>query len=190
MRARAFAALIVACGCDAEVEPDGAPTSHEVNSLDAEAAPAGPDAAPAPIIMKTHDPEAVPAEPAAIRAWLQAFAYREWQAQSPVHPTGEHGGARVFFNAALARSMAAGASEHPIGAAGVRELYESDLTTLRGFALMVKTGPSGQDGGGWFWLEMFGTTDEARPLVAEHGSRGCVGCHAAGVDFVHPPERP
>lgn len=168
-------ALLLALGCEAEAE-----AIAEVETV---------AVAPVAVAVKSVDPEVVPAEPEAIRAWVQALAYRSWQAQSPVHATGEHGGARVFFNKKLAASMAAGASEHPIGAAGVRELYESDLSTLRGFALMIKTGPSGQAGEGWYWFEMFGTTAETRPLVAEHGSRGCVGCHAAGVDFVHAPER-
>jgi hypothetical protein len=170
-------ALLLAVGCEAEAETVAVePVAVETVAVE--------------VATKTVDPEVVPAEPEAIKEWVQALAYRSWQAQSPVHATGEHGGARVFFNKKLAASMAAGASEHPIGAAGVRELYESDLATLRGFALMVKTGPSGQAGEGWYWFEMFGTTAETRPLVAEHGSRGCVGCHAAGVDFVHPPERP
>lgn len=170
---RALALVLAACGCEAEVEA----SAVAISAVDPVVAPA------------VVDPGMVPAE-SERAAWLLESGYRGWQAQSPVHPTGEHGGARVFFNEALARSMAAGTGEHPIGAAGVRELYESDLTTLRGFALMIKTGPSGQDGQGWFWLEMFGTAPGTRPLVAEHGSRGCVGCHATGVDFVHPPERP
>ncbi len=169
-----MALLVLAAGCDAEVAPESVDDPPVI----------------APTATPPVDPDAVPAEPAAIATWLRAFHYRRWQAQSPVHATGEHGGARVFFNAALAGSMVAGTGEHPIGAAGVRELYEPDLTTLRGFALMIKTGPSGQDGAGWFWVEMFGTDADARPLVAEAGARGCVGCHTAGIDFVHPPERP
>ncbi|MCY1060267.1 hypothetical protein [Nannocystis sp. SCPEA4] len=131
---------------------------------------------------------AVPADPAAIGRWLHASAYRSWPAQSGVHATGEHGGARVFFNEALAASMRAGAGEHPVGSAAVRELYEADLVTLRGFAVMLKLRASGPGGEGWLWYEQYGTGADAKPLVAGTGERGCVGCHDAGVDFVHPPE--
>ncbi|WAS90018.1 hypothetical protein [Nannocystis punicea] len=130
----------------------------------------------------------VPAEPAAIGGWLHAAGYRGWAAQSGVHATSEHGGARVFFNEVLAASMRAGAGEHPIGSAAVRELYEADLATLRGFAVMLKLRASGPGGEGWLWYEQFGTGADAKPLVAGTGERGCVGCHDAGLDFVHPPE--
>lgn len=163
-------ALALACACD--VAPEG----------DAEAPVEGAEeAAPPP------PGDVVPGEPAELRGWLQAFAYRTWEAQSEVRPTGEHGGARIFFNPELAASMRAGAREHPPGAAAVRELYASDLTTLRGFALMLKRGPSGPEGEGWFWYEIFGTAAEARPTISATGAPGCVGCHAGGEDFVHRP---
>ena len=37
----------------------------------------------------------------------------------------------------------------PITETAVRELYESDLVTLKGFALMLKQAPSGPAGEGW-----------------------------------------
>lgn len=151
-----------------------------------EAAPAAPAEAAAPKL----DADAAPTDPAAAQAWLQAFAYRTWPPQTEVRATGEHGGERLFFNHLLADSWRAGATEHPIGAAAVRELYASDLRRLKGFALMVKTGASGTVGEGWFWFEVFGTDADATPTVAEHGARVCVGCHAHAVDFVHSPDTP
>ena len=154
-----------------------------------------PAPAPAPVIVQ-ETPETtpwrggVPADPAGIRAWLQAFAYRGWAPQTEVRATGEHGGERLYFNAALVASVEAGAQEHPIGSAAVRELYDGDLRTLKGFALMHKTGPSGPVGEGWYWYEIFGTTQDAEPTVAEVGARGCVGCHSHAVDFVHSPDTP
>ena len=132
----------------------------------------------------------VPLDPAAIRGWLQVFAYREWAPQTDIRATGEHGGERLYFNAVLTRSMEAGAAEHPIGSAAVRELYSGDLKTLKGFALMHKTAPSGPTGEGWYWYEIFGTTAEAEPTVAQPAARGCVGCHSHAVDFVHSPDTP
>lgn len=150
--------------------------------------PAPVVSAPAPVVVV--DPGVVPREPAEIRAWLQDFKYRGWTAMTERRATGEHGGEQLFFNNLLATSWKAGAQEHPVGSAAVRELYRDDLETLKGFALMVKTGASGDLGEGWFWYEIFGTTDEAEPTVAEAGARGCVGCHSHAVDFVHSPDTP
>ena len=130
----------------------------------------------------------VPDEPAAVHAWLRTLAYRGWAPQTDIRATGEHGGERLFFNATLAASMRAGAAEHPIGSAAVRELYAGDLRTLKGFALMHKTGPSGVTGEGWFWFEVLGVDARAAPTVAQTGARDCVGCHAHATDFVHSPD--
>lgn len=159
--------------------------------LACEAAPVEVEVAPViEVAAPRLDADAVPTDPAATQAWLQAFAYRTWSPQTEIRATGEHGGERLYFNHLLAASVKAGATEHPIGAAAVRELYSGDLRRLKGFALMVKTGPSGPVGEGWFWFEIFGTTAEAEPTVAEHGARGCVGCHAHAVDFVPSPDTP
>ena len=130
----------------------------------------------------------VPLDPAAIRGWLQVFAYREWAPQTDIRATGEHGGERLYFNATLDASMQARAPEHPIGSAAVRELYAGDLRTLKGFALMHKTGPSGPTGEGWYWYEVLDTTGAVEPTVAGPGARDCVGCHSHAVDFVHSPD--
>lgn len=137
------------------------------------------------------EPGRVP-EVAGVQAWLQDFSYRGrgWTAMTELRATGEHGGERLYFNDVLARSWRAGAPVHPVGSAAVRELWGGDLLTLKGFALMHKTGVSGDVGEGWYWFEVFGTTAEARPTVAEAGARGCVGCHSHAVDFVHSPETP
>jgi hypothetical protein len=151
---------------------------------------------PAPVVsvpvapVAVVDPQRVPEDPAEIRTWLQGFNYRGWTAMTERRATGEHGGEQLFFNSVLAGSWRAGEKEHPVGSAAVRELYRDDLETIKGFALMIKTGPSGQVGEGWFWYEIFGTTAEAEPTVAEAGARGCVGCHSHAVDFVHSPDTP
>lgn len=152
-----------------------------------------PQAAPAPIPAPTIEAPrftGVPSDPLEIREWLQAYGYRTWIPQTELRATGEHGGERLYFNQLLAESWKAGASEHPVGSAAVRELYSADLQTLKGFAVMHKTGPSGDVGEGWYWFEIFGTGAEAKPTVAEHGARGCVGCHSHAVDFVHDPATP
>lgn len=153
---------------------------------------------PAPVVAAVMEPVVappgvMPREPAALQAWLQDFNYRGgvgWTAMTELRATGEHGGERLFFNDVLAASWRAGAQVHPLGSAAVRELWAGDLRTLKGFAVMLKTGVSGDVGEGWYWFEVFGTTAEARPTVAEAGARGCVGCHAHAVDFVHSPDTP
>lgn len=191
---RRSALVWILCGCEASSVTGAA--RAEV----AAAAPVAADSAPgvawtelsaaAPLAVAAPGGEdgAVPGEPALVREWLQAFMYRGWAPQTEIRATGQHGGERLYFNAVLAASMRAGAAEHPIGSAAVRELYAGDLKTLKGFALMHKTGPSGLTGEGWYWYEIFGTSASAEPTVAEPGARGCVGCHAHAVDFVHSPE--
>ncbi len=161
--------------------------------------PATPVAEPLAPVAATPDPPAwrrdpgeglIPADPDAIRTWLQAFTYREWPPQTAIRATGEHGGERLYFNAILAASMRAGNQLHPLGSAAVRELYAGDLHTLKGFALMHKTGPSGPTGEGWYWYEIFGLDPDAEPTVAAPAAPGCVGCHAHADDFVHSPDTP
>lgn len=142
----------------------------------------------APAWRRDPAPDRVPADPDAIRPWLQAFAYRAWPPQTDIRTTGEHGGERLYFNPALVASRRAGNLVHPPGSAAVRELYAGDLRTLKGFALMHKTGPSGPTGEGWYWYEIFGTGPDAEPTVAAPAAPDCVGCHAHADDFVHPPD--
>lgn len=173
------ALLGLALACEATPEP----------VVVAVPAPASAERVPviaAPVVL----PGVVPADPHALPQWLQTFGYRVWAPQTDIRATGEHGGERLYFNDALAASMRAGAAEHPIGSAAVRELYDADLRTLKGFALMHKTGPSGPTAEGWYWYEIFGTNPDAEPTVAQSAAQGCVGCHSHAVDFVHSPDTP
>lgn len=130
--------------------------------------------------------EDVPTEDAALFAYLQAGRYREFAAESGVHPSaGPHGnGVRSFVNSILDRSLADGSPSHPVGAAAVKELYDSG-STLTGWAVEVKVA-DGAGGDGWYWYEVFSTTDGSRPISGV-GNPICTGCHAAGVDFVRIP---
>lgn len=176
---RRWALLCAALGCEAT------PATVEVPATPATVA--APVVAPV-VVAPVMSLGGVPMDPAALRGWLQGFAYREWTPQTEIRATGEHGGERLYFNRMLTASMTAGAAEHPIGSAAVRELYSGDLKTLKGFALMHKTAPSGPTAEGWYWYEIFGTTAEAEPTVAQPAAPGCVGCHSHAVDFVHSPD--
>lgn len=125
-----------------------------------------------------------PTEPAALLAWLQAGGYLDWAAESAPHPSaGPHGGrVRTFLDPAIVASLAAGAPQHPAGAAAVKELY-FDGESVRGWAVMVKLRVDSDLGRGWYWFESFGSGE---PLEGV-GLGLCTGCHAAGRDFVRIP---
>lgn len=132
--------------------------------------------------------DAVPTASSELFAWLQAGRYRTFSAESAVHPSaGPHGGAvRTFVNGALERSLAAGGAAHPPGSAAVKELYAADRSTLTGWAVEVKLQDDSDGGRGWYWYEVFSTTDGSRPIEGV-GNSVCTGCHAQGADFVRIP---
>jgi len=128
---------------------------------------------------------AAPRDPDALQAWLVDTRYADWEPMAPVREAENGGGVRVFLGPTLADSLADGREVHPAGAAAVREIYEPDLVTLRGWSALVKLEDVGApDADAWLWFEVFGTTMDVRPLVAEPGATGCITCHDEGVDFV------
>lgn len=138
----------------------------------------GCDAEPDPIDIPPDDP-------VELHQWLLHDGYAEWEAESEVHPADNAGGVRVFLNPVLSDSLADHNQVHPAGAAAVRELYEPDLATLRGWSALVKVEASADvRPDAWMWLEVFETDANAAPLVAALGASGCTGCHGQGVDFV------
>jgi hypothetical protein len=130
----------------------------------------------------------VPTEDAALFSYLQSGRYRDFAAESGVHPSaGPHGnGVRSFVNEVLDRSLAEGSLSHPVGAAAVKELYAGDGTTLTGWAVEVKIQSDSAGGDGWYWYEVFSTTDGSRPISGA-GNPICTGCHAEGIDYVRIP---
>jgi hypothetical protein len=127
----------------------------------------------------------VPHDEASALRFVQLSCHQQWPGEAEVKRADmAPGGARVFWDPVLHASLQAGGSEHPIGSAAVREIYTEDLKTLLGWAIAIKQ-TAGGTGDDWLWVEHFaavGTT------VARPGASGCVGCHAAGTDFVqsHP----
>jgi hypothetical protein len=131
------------------------------------------------------DPDPVDAVPPdqldALIEWLESGGYVEWDAESSIHASaGPHfGNVRTFFNLALSGSFAAGSTDHPMGAAAVKELYGPG-NALRGWAAMVKRP---QDAGAWYWFEIYDGT-----LYADAVSLSlCENCHGAGTDQVLTP---
>lgn len=134
------------------------------------------------------DANVVPTSSAELFAYVQSGVYRAFAAESGVHPSaGPHGGSvRTFVNDVLAGSLAAGGATHPAGAAAVKELYAADRTTLTGWAVEVKAAPDSDGGRGWYWYEVFSTSDGSRPIEG-FGNASCTGCHAQGLDYVRIP---
>ena len=128
----------------------------------------------------------VPGAYSDLMAWLTDGSYLGWEAETEVHPSTQGpNGVRIYLNSSLVQSLDTGASKHPVGAMGVRELYKSDLQTLDGFALAIKTrGDSSEAAQNWFWFEVFSLHEDSEPIIAEHGAQGCASCHSEGVDFI------
>ncbi len=117
--------------------------------------------------------------------WLKARKYKAFESDSKVHLSTSgaiHGDVKIFFNDKLAKSMANGNSEHPLGSTSVKELYKDD--ELYGWALSVKTKKDEGNGNGWYWYENLSVSDNSEPVAASQGSTLCIGCHAPGRDFV------
>lgn len=134
------------------------------------------------------DPDAVPTTRDELFAYLQDGGYRGFARESAVHASaGPHGGSVLtFVNGALERSLAAGSATHPKGAAAVKEIYGTDRATLTGWAVEVKTEADSAGGRGWYWYEVFSTSNGSRPIEGA-GNAACTGCHAEGRDYVRIP---
>lgn len=116
-----------------------------------------------------------------ISAFVQSGDYKTWTAEAAVHDsTGPHGKVRSFFNKTLTDSLKAANTTHPKASIAVKELYESDGTTIKGHALEAKT-TDGTGGDKWLWFEGF------KPAFNEYYGQGlstCTGCHGSGTDFL------
>lgn len=178
--ALATTALSVTVGCGGG--DDGVPAS----SLSDAATDAATDAAD--VGAPDARPVAVPTNGGALLPWLQAREYAAFPKESKVHAsTGPHGGSvRTYITPSLDASLAAKATEHPMGAAMVKELYGGG-SEVTGWAVAVKTAATSAAGDNWYWYEIFGTTSATKPVADGKGLPGCKGCHSGGVDFVLSP---
>ena len=77
--------------------------------------------------------------------------------------------------------MKAKSTDHPIGAASVKEMYKDGKPF--GWAVMVKE-EKGKGGSGWYWYEVTSTTDSSKIYAEGRGARACATCHAQGTDYV------
>lgn len=127
------------------------------------------------------DPQ-VPARGAEdVLTWIEAGYYNGWACETASHPPrpgSGHGANRICSNDALI--AAADLEVFPIGAAAVKEVFESD-GSIHAFAVYRKmTETTGGDS--WYWYE--GTRDGN--FANGQGDDTCTGCHSrAPKDFVY-----
>jgi hypothetical protein len=131
--------------------------------------------------------QGIPTDNAGMNAFLQRREYASWAKESRPHPsTGPHGSTVLtFINPKLDASLKAGATEHPVGAASVKEFFD-DAGKVNGWASYVKALSGSDSGNGWYWYETFDATPGAGASEGR-GNRVCTGCHSQGRDYVRIP---
>jgi hypothetical protein len=142
-------------------------------------------AVPSPLVRTARaDDGAVPSSGAELFPYLQSGAYKAFAHESKVHRSqGPHGDVVTYVNPILEASLKAKNEAHPPGAAAVKELHDRN-NTLIGWSVSVKTQGESDEGNGWYWYEVYSTTDGSGPLADEKGAALCTGCHSSGRDFV------
>ncbi len=164
-------------GCPMASTPTATVTSQLIGS-------ATPTETPSPTPTIGAGNQTPPTDEDALIAWLQADSYLSWEAESGPHASaGPHfGTVRAFINDALFESLSANDTQHPAGAAAVKELYGRTGTTVLGWAVMLKVQDDSDDGRGWYWYETFNGSGGGGI-----GDPVCTGCHSEGRDFVRIP---
>lgn len=126
----------------------------------------------------------IPQEASQIFSWLVAKKYKDsYTGESKVHTGSIHAPVRAWFSPALFKSLTDGNAKHPLGAAAVKELYNNDQTTLKGWAVNIKVEDNGQNTD-WYSYEVFSTTNGSSPAADGKGVSLCVSCHKSGKDFI------
>lgn len=136
-----------------------------------------------------------PTNGAEMRTWLAAGHYKDWACEAAPHEArspSPHGWNRICSNDAVSSH---GDGEYPVGAAGVKELYDDGGKNIVGYAVYrhIKAGTTGDT---WYWYEQVPDSSmaphDANGIVADgNGGSGpskdiCVSCHqATGVDAAH-----
>jgi hypothetical protein len=139
------------------------------------------DPGPSTLGDPTDDPQVPPRGSTDLDTWIAAGFYKDWSCEPAPHAArspSPHGMNRICSNAAIATTAAD--EPFPIGAAAVKEIYNSSGTAITQFAVYRKLA-DGTDGDNWYWFE--GNSDS----VAANGTGigGCVGCHShAPHEFV------
>lgn len=123
---------------------------------------------------------------ATIQEFLVTGGYKSWRTSAGVQDAtlnSPHGPTKIFFNPTLVSSIESGAENHEVGSIVVKELYNGDKTTIKGYALDAKI-TAGTGGDTWLFYEGF---PPAYNQYRGVGLAACTGCHAPGKDFLRAP---
>lgn len=118
---------------------------------------------------------------AGLKQFVEAESYSAWTADAAVHDAdggSPHGKVKSFFNDAVKASLEASNTEHPVGSIIVKELYDEDETTRKGWAMEAKIS-EGTEATTWLFYYL---NDGEEKYGA--GIEPCAACHADGVDYV------
>jgi hypothetical protein len=136
------------------------------------------DPGPTSVGDPLDDPQLPPRGSTDIISWLEAASYQTWRCEPEPHdarPGSPHGRNRICSNDALAASTE---GPFPVGAAGVKEIFEGETISL--YAVYRKVA-GGEGGNTWYWFE--GARGEV--IANGEGDDTCTGCHGtAPRDFV------
>jgi hypothetical protein len=127
-----------------------------------------------------------PRKKAALRAWLEAGAYRAGYTPEPaVHPSTVHPpSVRTWYGPILVDDLRAGRPVFSKGAAMVKELQSGGAVV--GWAAMRKLKrKSGPTGKGWLFYEATGGS-----TFFGRGHQACAGRHRQGTDYLRSEFRP
>jgi hypothetical protein len=138
------------------------------------------DPGPASVGDPTDDPQLPPRGTDDLTTWIAAGHYQSWACEAEAHAgraPSPHGRNRICSNTAL--ETATGDGAYPMGAAGVKEIYDS-AGAIELYAVYRKIA-DGDGGATWYWFE--GTRDDV--VANGEGDSTCTSCHShAPRDFV------
>ena len=167
----AILSVFLCAGCG---DSQSDPPSALVDASTASDAGAGGDAADAgPVSVSDAGIDIPLGSQAEIEAWLKAGAYKDWACEASPHasrPGSGHSANRICSNGKLSEDTGSGA--YAVGAAGVKELFDSG-GNINGYAIYAKVKPA-EGGDTWFWYERIGSSIIANGV----GVSLCMGCHA------------
>lgn len=121
---------------------------------------------------------------AGMAAFLKEGKFRDWTIKQavPIDSVSAHASkTRTFFNDTSGVAARAGQIPLPKGSVVVKDIFESDGTTLHAQAVMAKI----QDGSSvdtWVWFE--GALPDLQDPYYGKGLSTCTGCHGSGTDYV------
>ena len=179
----------VCAGCEGNEKTDPMESSVGGQAVmnDAEPVPAGGERVTGSMNSSPGTDALPPSTAKEMQVWLVSKNYGDWAAESGPHEsTGPHGTVRTFVNPTLEASLAAMNTQHPVGSASVKELYQNGA--VYGYAVSVKLDEDSAGGEGWYWYESFNTDPDGPAAFQSRGHPTCVGCHErTGNDFISTP---